>query len=123
MYVAAEPKGRSKPEQKDPLDEIIARINELYKGNFTDADRVMIQALADKLRSNVKLVNMAKSSDPQIFAESIFPQAFNDAARDSSMESQETYSSLFEGQSKYNAIMYTLADLICREMRRPGKDK
>ena len=122
MYVAAEPKGRSKPEQKDPLDEIIARINELYKGNFTDADRVMIQALADKLRSNVKLANMAKSSDPQIFAESIFPQAFSDAAQDSYMESQETYSSLFEDQSKYNAIMHTLADLIYHEMRRSGKD-
>ena len=123
MYVAAEPKGRSKPEQKDPLDEIIARINELYKGNFTDADRVMIQALADKLRSNVKLANMAKSSDPQIFAESIFPQAFSDAAQDSYMESQETYSSLFEDQSKYNAIMHTLADLIYHEMRRPSGKK
>ena len=37
------------------------------------------------------------------------------------MESQETYSSLFEDQSKYNAIMHTLADLIYHEMRRPGK--
>ena len=98
MYVAAEPKGASKPEEKNPLDEIIERINEKYKGNFTDADKVMIGALAEKLRSNVKLANMAKSSDPQIFAESIFPQAFNDAAQDSYMESQETYSSLFEDQ-------------------------
>ena len=122
MYVTAAPKNGSKPEQKNPLDEIIARINELYKGNFTDADRVMIQALADKLRSNVKLANMAKSSDPQIFAESIFPQAFSDAAQDSYMESQETYSSLFEDQSKYNAIMHTLADLIYHEMRRPEKE-
>ena len=123
MYVTAAPKNGSKPEQKNPLDEIIARINEIYKGNFTDADRVMIQALADKLRSNVKLANMAKSSDPQIFAESIFPQAFSDAAQDSYMESQETYSSLFEDQSKYNAIMHTLADLIYHEMRRQGKEK
>lgn len=33
---------------------------------------------------------MAISSDPKIFAESIFPQAFNIAAQDSYMESQET---------------------------------
>ena len=123
VYAPAEPKGGAKPEGKDPLDEIIERINERYKGNFTDADRVMINALADKLRGNAKLANMAVSSDPQIFAESIFPQAFSDAAQTSYMESQETYSSLFEDQSKYNAIMSTLADILYREMRRPGGKK
>ena len=116
-------KSSGKPEDKDPLDEIIERINEKYKGNFTDADKVMISALADKLRGNEKLANMALSSDPQIFAESIFPQAFNDAAQDSYMESQETYTTLFEDQGKYNAIMSTLADLIYHEMRKTGKKK
>ena len=123
MYEAAKPGSGGKPEEKDPLDEIIERINELYKGEFTDADRVMIGALADKLRSDTKLANMALSSDPQIFAESIFPQAFNTAAQDSYMESQETYTSLFEDQGKYNAIMRTLADMLYHEMRKPGGRK
>lgn len=123
FYTAAEPKGAGKPEDKDPLDEIIARINEKYKGEFTDADRVMIGALADKLRGDPRLANMAMSSDPQIFAESIFPQAFNIAAQDSYIESQETYTSLFEDQSKYNAIMHTLAEMLYREMRQPGDKK
>lgn len=123
VYTAAEPKGAGKPEEKDPLDEIIERINEKYKGEFTDADRVMIGALAEKLRGDERLANMAKSSDPQIFAESIFPQAFNIAAQDSYMESQETYTSMFEDQSKYNAIMNTLADMLYREMRKPGDKK
>ena len=123
VYTPAEPKGAAKPEDKDPLDEIIERINEKYKGNFTEADRVMINALAEKLRGDQKLANMAVSSDPQIFAESIFPQAFSAAAQDSYMESQETYSSLFEDRSKYNAIMSTLADILYREMRRPGGGK
>ena len=69
---------------------------------------------------NQKLMNSAGTTDPVIFTESIFPQAFSDAAQDSYMESQETYSSLFEDQSKYNAIMSTLADILYREMRRPG---
>ena len=82
----------------------------------------MIGALAEKLRGNERLANMARSTDPQIFAESIFPQAFNDAAQDSYMESQETYSSLFEDRGKYNAIMSALADMIYHEMRhRKGK--
>lgn len=60
---------------------------------------------------------MAKTSDPQIFAESIFPKAFGDAAQDSYMESQETYTTLFEDQHKYNAIMSALAEIIYREMQ------
>ena len=44
----------------------------------------------------------------------------NIAAQDSYIESQETYTSLFEDQSKYNAIMSTLADILYHEMRRPG---
>lgn len=123
IYTVAEPKGAGKPEQKDPLDEIIERINEKYKGEFTEADRVMIGALAEKLRGDTKLTNMALSTDPQIFAESIFPQAFNIAAQDSYIESQETYTSLFEDQSKYNAIMSTLAEILYREMRHPQKKK
>lgn len=122
-YGQAKPKRGSKPESKDPLDEIIERINERYKGEFTEADRVVIGVLANKLRSDPKLTNMAMSSEPKIFAESIFPQAFNIAAQDSYMESQETYSSLFENQGKYNAIMSTLADMLYREMRKPGRKK
>lgn len=60
---------------------------------------------------------MARTSDPQIFAESIFPKAFGDAAQDSYMEAQDTYTALFEDQSKYNAIMRALAEVIYREMR------
>ena len=117
IYVAAEPKKPVNPERKNPLDEIIERINEKYKGNFTGADIVMIGALADKLRGDERLANMAISSDPQIFAESIFPQAFSDAAQASYMESQETYSSLFEDKSKYEAIMNALAEVLYHEMR------
>ena len=83
----------------------------------------MINAPADKLRGDTRLANMAVSSDPQIFAESIIPQAFSEAAWTSSMESQETYSSLFEDHSKYNAIMSTLANILYREARKPGGGK
>jgi len=49
--------------------------------------------------------------------ESIFPKAFGAAAQDSYLESQDTYTSLFEDQHKYNAIMSALADVVYREMR------
>ena len=118
VYKPASAKGAVKPEEKQPLDEIIERINELYKGQFTEADRVLLTALQAKLMKDPKLATMARTSDPQIFAESIFPKAFGTAAQDSYMESQETYSSLFEDQSKYNAIMSALCTVVYREMRK-----
>jgi type I restriction enzyme R subunit len=118
VYSPASAKGAVKPEEKQPLDEIIEKINEQYKGAFTDADRVLLTALRAKLMGNAKLQSMAQTSDPQIFTESIFPKAFGTAAQDSYMESQDTYTSLFEDQAKYNAIMHALGAVVYREMRK-----
>ena len=117
VWMPATAKGAMKPEEKQPLDEIIERINEQYKGSFSEADKVLLTALRAKLMSDTKLQTIAKTSDPQIFAESIFPKAFSTAAQDSYLESQETYTSLFEDQAKYNAIMHALGTIIYREMR------
>ena len=111
-------KGALGLDPKEPLDEIIDKINEKFKGAFTDGDRVLLTALRDKLMGDKKLASMARTSDPQIFVESIFPKAFGDAAMESYTESQDTYTSLFEDQNKYNAIMSALAEVIYREMRK-----
>lgn len=118
VYEPASAKGAVKPEEKQPLDEIIEKINEQYKGAFTDGDKVLLTALRTRLMGDQKLQNMARTSDPQIFAESIFPKAFSTAAQDSYMESQDTYTSLFEDQAKYNAIMHVLGAIIYRELRK-----
>lgn len=114
-YEPAGAKGASTPEQKEPLEEIIERINEMFQGDFTDADRVLIQALHDRLMADAKLKKVAKTSDPQIFAESIFPKSFDTAAQDSYVEQTEAFTSLFENKSKYNAIMAALAGIMYRE--------
>lgn len=117
QYVPATSKSAQGNRQKSTLDEILEKINEKYKGEFNDSDRVMLGALHDKLIADKKLESSARTSDPRIFVESIFPAAFGTAAMESFMESQESYSALFEDQSKYNAVMSTLAGVIYREMR------
>ena len=77
----------------------------------------MLTALHTKLSSNKKLRSMAKSSDPQIFTESIFPSVFNNVAMESYVEAQDTYTALFEDQNKYNSVMSALAEILYREMR------
>ncbi|MCR5803732.1 MAG: DEAD/DEAH box helicase family protein [Clostridia bacterium] len=117
QYVPTNKKSPQGKRQKSTLDEILEKINEKYKGEFTEGDRVMLGALHDKLVENEKLASSARTTDPVIFTESIFPAAFGDAAMASYMESQDSYSALFEDKTKYNAIMSALAGIIYRELR------
>lgn len=120
-YVPAKQKGGAGKQKKSTLDEILDRVNEQYKGAFTEADRVIIGALHEKLLRNQKLRGSASTTDPVIFTESIFPQAFGEAAMESYTESQESYESLFQDKGKYTAIMSALAGVIYRELRKLGE--
>ena len=117
-YEPASGKGKAVPEQKEPLEEVIQKINELFAGNFTDADRVMLYALHDRLKDDAKLRKVARTSDPQVFAESIFPKVFDEVAQDSYVEQTEAFASLFRNKSKYNAFMSALASMLYREFNR-----
>ena len=64
VYQPASAKGAVKPEEKQPLDEIIEKINDQYKGQFTDADKVLVDALRTRLLVEKKLQAMAKSPNP-----------------------------------------------------------
>ena len=122
VYVPSTSKSPQGKQQKSTLDEILEKINEKYKGNFTDADKVILGALHDRLAKDEKLANSAKTTDPRVFTESIFPSAFGKAAMDSYTESQDSYTSLFEDKTKYNAIMNALAGVIYRELRANKND-
>lgn len=87
VYEPAKEKSAKGLDEKKPLDEIIEKINERYKGDFKESDKVLINALLPKLVGDSKLKNMAKTSDPKIFKESIFSKAFSDVAMEGYMES------------------------------------
>ena len=103
--------------KKDPLDVVIETINETYKGSFTEADRVLIGTLREKLLADKKLRKAAKVDGQQIFEKNVFPKIFDQTAQASYIESTETYTKLFEDTAKYNAIMVALAKELYRELR------
>lgn len=103
--------------QKDPLDVVISTINENYKGSFTDADRVLVGTLREKLKADKKLRKAAKVDGQQIFEKNVFPKIFDQTAQKSYIESTETYTSLFADQTKYKAIMTALAKELYRELK------
>lgn len=105
--------------QKDrlsPLDEIIARINEEFFGDFTDADRVMVDTLYTKMRKDAKVKKAAKSNDRQVYERSIFPGIFDTTAQEAYMENTEAYEQLFLDAEKYRIIQQALAERLYKEL-------
>lgn len=105
--------------QKDrlsPLDEIIARINEEFYGDFTDADRVMVDTLYTKMKSNPKVRKAARSNDHQIYERSIFPGIFDMTAQTAYMENATAYEQLFLDAEKYRVIQKALAERLYKEL-------
>lgn len=105
--------------QKDrlsPLDEIIARINEEFFGDFTDADRVMVDTLYTKMRQDAKVKKAAKSNDRQVYERNIFPGIFDTTAQQAYMENTEAYEQLFLDAEKYRIIQQALAERLYREL-------
>lgn len=116
-YTGGDSVGAKGENKKTPLDEIIEKINEKYKGLFSDADRVLIVSLQDKLMKDDKLKKIVKTTEPKIFND-IFPNIFNNVAQESYKQSQEAYTSLFQDVTKYNIIMQVLADYVYTQMRK-----
>ena len=103
--------------RKDPLEEVIRKINEAYKGNFTENDRVITATLMDKLRTDKKLRKSALSDGQRIFERNVFPKIFDAIAQAAYMEQVEAYTQMFENQAKYLAIRNALAQDLYRELR------
>lgn len=103
-------------ERLSPLEEIIQRINEEFMGEFTDADRVIVDTLYNKMRKDEGVQTAAQTDDRQVYDRSIFPTLFDELAMASYMENTEAYRQLFLDAKKYRAIQQALADKLYREL-------
>ena len=117
-------KAGKKPEDNvDLLSNIIDKVNLMFKGNFSPADRVIVEAIYDKLSSasaKRKLTKQANNNDPKQFAESIFPEIFEKAAQECYFDSKGAYDRLFQNKELYNSIMTQMADLMYENYRDKG---
>ncbi len=117
-------KGGGKPDDNtDLLSNIIDKVNLMFKGNFSPADRVIVEAIFDKLNTasaKKKLTKQAKNNDPKQFAESIFPEIFEKAAQQCYDDSIGAFDRLFQNKELYNSIMTQMADLMYQNYRAEG---
>ena len=98
--------GNHVEEKRDLLDNIIDKINIMYQGNFTEADRVIVETIYDAMKKEEKkLTKQAKNSDVNMFAQNIFPKIFEKIAQDCYVQQMDAFAKLFEEPSFYGRVM------------------
>lgn len=111
----------SKPETKrDLLGNIIDKINILYRGDFSEADRVIVEAIVNRLTKDKvarKLSKKANNNGKQQFMESVFPGVFDDIATTLYEEQTEAFRTLFDNGEKYRQIMSQMAAALYDHLR------
>ncbi|MHB8963233.1 MAG: type I restriction endonuclease subunit R [Saccharofermentanales bacterium] len=111
-------KAGSNSEQISPLEEIIQKINEEFFGDFTDADKVIVDDLYKRMRKDATVRKAAQTDDRQVYERSIFPGIFDSTAQQSYMENTEAYTQLFQDADKYRSVCLALADKLYRELHK-----
>ncbi len=113
---------KRKVEKKDLLENIIEKINLLYQGNFTDADRVIVETIFDRMfHESKKLRRHAQNSDEEMFSRSIFPEEFEKIAEDCYTESMDSFAKLFENKEFYDRVMAEMAKAIYYSLRNTSR--
>ncbi len=110
-------KSSGQPEKKSQLDEVIEKFNEHYAGEITEGDRILAGILMDKMRQDEVLRKSALNDGEQIFENSVFSKAYDQAAMDAYIESSETFAALFSDPKKYSALKKALAETMYQEFQ------
>lgn len=103
--------GKKVETPRDLLSNIIDKINVMYAGQFTDADRVIVENIFDKMtqQDNAALKKQAQASDAQMFADGIFPKEFGKIARQCFREQHDSFKKLFEDKQFYERVCQEMA--------------
>lgn len=111
--------GRKPEDTRDLLDNIIAKVNIMFRGEFSEADRVMVEGIFDLIQKSAtkKMQKQAVGNDENQFVESIFPDIFSKAAQQCYTTQTDAYRKLFENQEFYQTLMQQMGHAIYERYR------
>ncbi len=101
------------------LENIINRVNERFGGNFTEADKVIVETIFKKvITDNKKLKRYAKNNSSEEFEKSIFPEIFKKITMECYTDSMDSFAKLFEDKNFYKSIMEEVAKESYKNLRK-----
>ena len=114
--------GPKKPDKKtDTLQSIINKVNDKFDGDFTEADRVIIQGIYQMFMSDAdvkKLRQKAKGSSSEMFVQSLFPEKFKEIVTKCYMENNDSFQKLFNDSDFYSKVMEVMAKELYKTFRK-----
>lgn len=113
------PKKNSK--KKDTLQSIIDKVNERFSGNFTDADRVIIEGIYQMFMKDTdvkKFKKYAKDNSTEMFVKSLFPDKFKDIVTQCFLDNNESFAKLFNDPDFYHKVQEAMAAELYKALRR-----
>lgn len=110
--------GTKVEENQDLLSNIIEKINLMYEGNFTEADRVIVEAIYDKTaEQKERLKQWVANSDINMFVNNIFPDIFSKVAQDCYVEHVDSFNKLFEEKGFYDHVMNEMGKALYSNLK------
>lgn len=119
------PSGSTAPnvpnKKKDTLQSIIDKVNERFKGHFTDADRVIIEGIYQMFMKDpevVKFRKYARDNSTEMLVQSLFPDKFSKIVTQCYMDNNDSFVKLFNDPDFYQKVQEAMAQELYRALRK-----
>lgn len=119
------PSGSTAPnvpnKKKDTLQSIIDKVNERFKGHFTDADRVIIEGIYQMFMKDpevVKFRKYARDNSTEMFVQSLFPDKFSKIVTQCYMDNNDSFIKLFNDPDFYQKVQEAMAQELYLALRK-----
>jgi len=107
--------GRFKDQERELMSQIIARLNALFAGDFSDADVVnYANTIADKVRENTAVMEQLKNNTPEQALLGDFPRAVEKAVIDSMDVHENLARQLLDDEHKAARFAKLLMELLMK---------
>lgn len=112
---------RVQNKKKDTLQSIIDKVNERFSGDFTDADRVIIEGIYQMFMKDAevkKFKKYAKDNSTEMFVKSLFPDKFKEIVTQCFIDNSESFAKLFNDTDFYQKVMEAMAAELYKALRK-----
>ena len=107
--------------KKDTLQSIIDKVNERFSGDFTDADRVIIEGIYQMFMKDSevkKFKKYAKDNSTEMFVKSLFPDKFRDIVTQCFLDNNDSFAKLFNDPEFYQRVQDAMAQELYKALRK-----
>lgn len=107
--------------KKDTLQSIIDKVNERFDGQFTDADRVIIEGIYRMFMDDKdvkKFRKYASDNSTEMFVNSLFPEKFKEIVTQCFLDNNESFQKLFNDPEFYQKVQDVMAKELYKSLRK-----